>query len=294
MLKIVKIYSVVALATLVMIGCGASDDGGKSPEKKPPIGGGKKGISQYNDAEKLACALVKQRKALKFGKNDDKNDDKKKRAFDQSCKNGGVMDFGNIDIGGFQRFDEINFNKPMILTFKKCDDGYGILNGTINMDLDDNDDGTIEYVTDFSFEDENDRGVIKKGGRVDMYHDGEWEVATINMIMNVNGITHGGEDLVYRSKELPDGVYLEYPVSGREKIGDSAYFEVDPAYDAGQTPFKSDKNDILKSGKFRYIDAQEHAVELEVTGDDIVTVRVDEDGDGEFKDREISSINLAN
>ena len=36
MLKIIKIYSVVALATLVMIGCGASDDGGKSPEKKPP------------------------------------------------------------------------------------------------------------------------------------------------------------------------------------------------------------------------------------------------------------------
>jgi hypothetical protein len=113
------------------------------------------------------------------------------------------------------------------------------------------------------------------------------------MVATFNGVTHGGENLIYRSKEFSDGSIWEYPVSGKEKIGDSAYFIVDPNYDASTTPFKSNANDELLSGLFKYLDKNDNAVELQITSKDIVTVRVDENGDGDFSDNEQSTINLA-
>ncbi len=285
MLKNIKKYSVVALATLVLIGCGA-DDKNESTTKD---------LSTYSDAEKLAYALVNQKKALNAGQSDEKqnkglsaeqSDEKQSREV-QACQNGGLMDFGERDYSDFLN------NTPTTMIFNNCDDGYGITNGTMKMDLDNYGNGMMTFLTDFSYKDGNDEGLIKEGGRVEMHTEGGWEVATINMVVVFNGITHGGENLIYRSKELPNGGYVEYPVSGKEKIGDSVYFTVDPNYDAILTPFISNANYELESGLFKYLDKNNNAVELEVTGKDIITVRVDENGDGIFSDDEKSTIDLA-
>lgn len=272
MLKNIKKYSVVALATLVMIGCGASDDG-KTTQKD---------LSSYSDAEKLAYALVNQKKALSVGE----SEEKKSRDI-LECQNGGSMDFGERDYSDFLN------NGPTTMIFRNCDDGYGTTNGTMKMDLDNYGNGTMTFLTDFSFKDATDEGLIKQGGRVEMHTEGDWEVATINMVVVFNGVTHGGENLIYRSRELPNGGYEEYPVSGKEKIGDSSYFTVDPSYEAWKTPFISNANDELISGLFKYLDANDHAVELEITAKDAVTVRVDENGDGAFSDTEQSTIDLS-
>ncbi len=271
MLKNIKKYSVVALATLVMIGCGSSD-GGKTTQKD---------LSSYSDAEKLAYALANQKEVLSAGQSDEKQSREV-----LECQNSGSMDLGERDYSDFLN------NTPTTMIFKNCDDGYGATNGTMKMDLDDYDNGTITYLTDFSFKDGSDKGMIKKGGTVTMYTEGDWEVATINLVAVFNGITHGGENLIYKSKGLSNGGYVEYPVSGKEKIGDSAYFTVDPDYDASITPFTSNSNDELISGLFKYLDADNHAVELEITAKDVVTVRVDENGDSAFSDAEQSTINL--
>jgi hypothetical protein len=273
MLKDIKKYSVVALATLVMVGCGGSGDGGTAT----------KDLSGYSDAEKLAYALVNQKKALNAGQ----SDGKKSRAA-QACKNGGSMDFGEFDFSNYT-----DYSSPMTVAFKNCNDGQGVTSGTMKMDLDENEEGTISFLTDFSFKDSDGEGFIKKGGKVEIHYENGWEVATINMVATFNGVTHGGENLIYRSKELPSGEYEEYPVSGKEKIGDSVYFTVDPYYDASTTPFTSNSNDELISGLFKYLDADNHAVELEITAKDVVTVRVDENGDSVFSDAEQSTINLA-
>jgi hypothetical protein len=85
---------------------------------------------------------------------------------------------------------------------------------------------------------------------------------------------------------------LEYPVSGKEQIGESALFEVDPTYDASKTPFKINKDDYVVSGKSRYIDPKGHQVEIEIVATNIVSVKVDENGDKEFDETEISTIKL--
>jgi hypothetical protein len=275
MLKITK-YSLMAITLATIIGCGGSDSSNLSTQKD---------INSYSDAEKLAYAIAKQKKALSAGQ----NDDKKSRDM-YPCKNGGKMGYElnntPVDISDFIP------TSPVTIVFENCKDEQGLTNGKMKVDLDENDEGTISYLSDFTFEDEQDNVFIKNGGRVKLFHENGWEVAIINLTMSINGVTHGGENLIYRSKDLPDGGSLEYPVSGKEKIGDSAYFKVDNEYDASATPFKSNKDGELVSGLFKYKDTNNHAVELEITAKDVVTVRVDENGNGTFETKETSSIEL--
>ncbi len=274
MFKNIKQYSVVALATLVIIGCGGNNDNSNNKSSKTDL-------NSYSAAEKLAYYIANQDKTTQTG-----NSKKKRSREVKECQNSGSMDFGSVSNEDF-------LNKPVTIVFNHCDDGYGTTHGTLQMNMDDNDEGTMNYLTDFTFKDGSDKGLIKKGGSVETHHDGEWEVATINMVVVFNGITHGGENLVYRSKELPNGESEEYPVSGKEKIGDSAYFTVDPSYDASATPFKTNANDELISGLFKYIDDKNHAVEFEVVGKNKIAVRVNENGDGTFSNDEKSIIDLA-
>jgi len=274
MLKITK-FSVTILTALAIIGCGASGSNTKTTSD----------ISSYSDAEKLAYAIANQKKALNTGQ----SKEKKSRAF-IPCADGGKISYEDIEFPA--DYSEYLPTEPTTMVFQNCKDGYSVTNGSIKINLDKNENGTIQYLSDFSFKDNYDEVFIKKGGRVEIYQENGWEVATINMVAVFNGITHGGENLIYKSKKLTDGRYIEYPVSGKEKIGDSVYFTVDPNYDASKTPFTSNQNDELISGLFKYLDDQDHAIELEITAKDVVTVRVDEDGDGTFSENEKSSIKL--
>jgi len=118
-----------------------------------------------------------------------------------------IIDFGDLDptnyVGDFT---------PPSMTFKNCKNAEETINGTMKMDLDDNSEGTITYISDFTAIDGKDEVFIKKGGTVTMHKVDGWEELTINLTSVFNGITHAGENLVYRGKDLPDGGDISFPV----------------------------------------------------------------------------------
>ncbi len=280
MFKNIKIYSLVALATLVLVGCGGSSD--SSSTTSATIKKFSQGVENLTDAEKLAYAVANQDK-LPTGSSNKKSS----RALNsQSCTNGGTMDM---------EFDPQNLTQMSIVFYNCVEDG-DISNGTMKLDgMSENGEPTkITFVTDFEVTgDEN--VFVKKGGTMQMLKEGIWEKMIINVEMTVNGVTHGGENLIYKGRDLPNGSFIEFPISGKEKIGDSAYFTVDTSYDASATPFEEDKDgNLQKGGFFKYKDKNNHKVELEVTDTNVVTVRVDSDGDGSFSSDEMSAIDLVN
>ncbi len=205
------------------------------------------------------------------------------------------------DINFSDQMQDINLSDDMAniptqiestITYRNCLEDGGILNGSIKFESTEKSD-KMTYLTPFTFVSDEEKITIRPG-TVELLREGEWEKLIINVEMTINGITRGGENLVYKGKDLPDGGSIEFPVSGKEKIGDSAYFRVDTTYDASQTPFKTDKRGkLLPGGLFRYVDGQNHRVELEATGIDQITVRVDSDGDGNFSDDEVSLIDIS-
>ena len=282
MLKSIKKYSLVALVSLVMMGCGGSGDGDSGSTTSKNISQ----LSTFSDAEKLAYYIANKDKTTETGQND-----KKSRLVQTiDCVNGGTQEVTFPVESSAQMTQDIF---PSKLSFIDCVEDGETTTGTMNMAMTGPDSGTITYLTDFIVEGGEDEVFIKKGGTVTMHKVDGWEELTINLTSVFNGITHAGENLVYRGKDLPDGGDISFPVSGKEKIGDSSWFNVDANYDASKTPFKTNSNGKLTSGLFKYLDDKNHEVEIEVIGQDVIAVRVNENGDGAFTNDEKSIINLA-
>ncbi len=273
----IKSFSVVAMAALVMVGC---NSGSKSGEEV-------KSVQNYSDAEKLAYAIANQKAVLDSANGKKQSKSTKSRSV-VPCESGTMEVFFPVPLD--QITEDIEPNK---MIFNNCKNGAETANG--DMQLITSTDGkttTLSTLNGFTLTGGEEPGSILPGGTMKVEESGEWNILTINLEMEINGVKHGGENLIYRAKDLSDGGSIEYPVSGKEKIGASAYFTVDPAYDASATPFKTDANGALVSGLFKYIDSKNHSVELEITAKDTVTVRVDEDGNDSFSDTEVSTIKL--
>lgn len=281
MLKNIKIYSVAALAVLVIAGCGGHSSTSTGSKTASNVKKFSQGVDNLTDAEKLAYAVANQNKTPT-------GNSQNRRSRDVgSCKNGGTMQIVT---------DASQLTDPAVsMVFTNCADDGEIVNGSMKFDgmSADGEPSRMTFVTDFRVTGDEEV-FVKKGGTMQMVKEGTWEKLIINLEMTINGVTHGGENLIYKSKDLQDGSYIEFPISGKEKIGESAYFTVDTSYDASKTPFKEDQNaDLQKGGLFKYKDKENHKVELEVTDTNIVTVRVDSDGDGKFSIDEISAIDVA-
>jgi len=274
-----KRYSIVTLATLVILGCGSNDNDNTNNITAKSI----QDLNTFSDAEKLAYAVANQKNAIKTDGAKNKNSREV-----QSCENDGTTEFTFPDNMGVP-----DYTQPYI-KYENCLEDGETLNGEMKFSMGNSyETGSITYITDFTSTGGEDEVFIKAGGTITMSQEGDWEVLLINLEMTFNGITRGGEDLIYKGKGLADGGFIEFPVSGKEKIGNSVYFMVDPSYDASQTPFKSNKEEQLVNGMFKYLDEDNNSVELEITSKDIVTVRIDQDGDGKFSENEISTIDLA-
>jgi len=281
MLKNIKIYSVALIGSLVLIGCGGSSNDSNSQIKQLNVKKFSQGIENLSDAEKLAYAVANQNRLTKS------TDSNKKRSRDlQSCQNGGTMDI--VIDGDLQ-------NSDVVIKYHDCNEDGEISNGTMKFEhmSDDGEAGKIIFVTDFRVTGGSDEVFVKKGGTMQRFKEGAWYKEIVNVEMTINGITHGGENLIYKEKSLEDGTYIEFPISGKEKIGDSAYFTVDTTYDASKTPFREDKDgNLLKGGLFKYKDSKNHTVMLEVMDTNIIKVSIDSDGDGKFSADEVSAIDL--
>ena len=275
MIKNLKIYSLALLLAGIFIGCGSSGDTDSSTSTTTK--NVSQDLSNFSDAEKLAYAIANQNKALSKGKQ------KKKRSrILQSCQNGGTM---NMDV------NVSDYSHPVTtVTYDNCLEDGDITNGSLKFEGDENN-GQITYLTNFTYSGEDEVSV--KPGSVKFIDEGNWKKMIINVEITVNGVTRAGHNLIYKGKELSDGSSIEFPVSGKEKIGDSSFFTVDTSYDASKTPFKSNANDELLSGLFKYKDDKSHMVELKVTAKEEISVKVDENGDGSFSADEKSKILLS-
>jgi hypothetical protein len=277
MSKNIKRYSAFLLALGLFAGCGGSDND-NGDKQKVDVKKASQDLSNFSDAEKLAYAIAKQNKAL------DKSEPKQKRSRELlQCQNGGTTDI-SADLSDY-------INPITTISYDNCLESGEILNGSMKFEGDETN-GKITFVTNFTSTG-GDEEVTVKPGSIQHIDEGNWEKIIINIEMTINGITRAGKNLIYKGKELSDGTFIEFPVSGKEKIGDSAYFTVDTSYDASKTPFKSNVNYELLSGLFKYKDNNNHAVELEVTSKDVIEVRVDENADGSFSDDEKSAIDFA-
>lgn len=276
----IKSFFLVAMAALVLVGCNSGSNGNSASVKS---------LSSYSDAEKLAYAIANQGSILESATGEKKASSKNTKSRSLiSCESGTMEFFYDLPLSQLRGDEE-----PNKMIFHNCKIDGETANG--DMQLVTSADGLTETFSTnngFSVTGGKEPGSILPGGTMSVKKEGVWNVLTINLEMEINGVKHGGENLIYRAKDLNDGSSIEYPVSGKEKIGESAYFTVDTAYDASATPFVTDAQGDLKSGKFKYIDKKSHAVELEITATNEVTVRVDEDGNGSFVGDEVSTIKL--
>ncbi len=292
-------YAIALLATLTLIGgCKSATDVTESYADAKSIDN----PEQLSDAEKLAIATTEGNKqAATLAETESaqiSSQPSKSRAIEpQSCPYGGTMEMSIPDPEPYPDtdFTDISYTDTFTVSLHNCATEEGVEeNGTMYFVTDMRDDsGTVTFVTDYYFRSKTENVFVKEGSKFAFHtlEDG-WEELVINADMTYNGIRHVGKDLIYRGKELDNETFAQYPVSGKEQIGESALFEVDPNYDASRTPFTSDAHDNITGGLSRYIDPQNRSVEIEVVATNIIAVKVDENSNGTFEAEEISTIKL--
>ena len=289
-----KNYVAVLIGLFMFVGCGDGtpyvehvSENDKNLSTHEIIKKNSDDLTLLSDSEKLAVALKKGRSYDSAGENLRENDGNFVPNELQSCENSGTMEM-IIDLEA-----PVSEAEPQIMTilFKECDQDGEIIDGEMKI-ITRGENIRTEFSENFKVIGEDFSFSLIGAGSVDSKNDGEYEISTVNMEMDIDGLIHGGQDLVYKSRELINGGYEEYPLSGEEKIGDSAYFVVDSNYDASLTPFIHDANSNLLSGEFRYIDEQRHQVRLEVTDKNEISVKVDENGDEYFSVDEVTVISL--
>ena len=289
----IKHYSIALLATLTLIsGCKSASDTNSYADAKSISD-----PTQLSDAEKLAVAAVegnKQAATMTESAQPSSQASKSRALQTESCLNDGTMEMDIPDFEHYANMTEIPDTYTFTVEMHECETEDGIEDGTMSFSMDNTGmNGSVSFLTDYHSNGNGEEIFVKKGSRFVFrtLPDG-WDELVIDADITSNGIRHVGQNLIYRSKELSDGTFAEYPVSGKEQIGESALFEVDPAYDASQTPYKTDTNDKVISGKARYLDDDSHYVEIEIVAENIVAVRVDENGNNTFEEDEISTIKL--
>ena len=219
----------------------------------------------------------------------------------ETCENGGTftMSFSDLPLPdpndpGFnpEDFNSDNFSTGMRMSYDNCLQGGMITDGTMEMNTtvsgENNFTTRMTYLTDFTMSDGSETFKILKGSYViDEMSDDSHFTTTETMT-----VLFGNER--YESRALQTVMIMDesaqtfayYPVSGEERFGGTSY-RVDESYDASKTPMVIDSNgDMLKGGKFRYIDDQNRLITVEVTQKNKMTVSIDTDGDGKADETE--------
>lgn len=265
MLKNIKIYSVVALATLVILGCG-SDSDKKSDvidfvEKNSEIVtmeklrslGNDNNISQFTDSGVS-------RSAVKFS---DKNAN-----FDEECI--------NIDEN----------EETSIFSANNCVDGDTSFNGQVKMSRDEND-ATFEILQDVTAADDVFSFFAKKGSFIKMTNEQGKMTFTANFQTTIDNEEFSANNLkiiISENKANNGGSF--HIQTGKVNVGE-LYFEVDP----DTTPIVVN-SDGLVSGVIKLTDGSGQKMEMEVASKDILKFKIDEDRDGKFSDSEITEENV--
>ncbi len=215
------------------------------------------------------------------------------QSFTQNCANGGTMSMtSNFDPTSFENdnFDFNNFTSTSTMRFDNCIEDGAIVNGAMEMSttfIENKMTITMKYIEDFTFEEGEDKvKILKDSYMID-------EMRDDNTFITTETITALFNDQQYQTKDFKTVMFFDnyntgfYPVSG-EEIVDGVTYRVDESYDASKTPMMIDNNgDLLKGGKSKYLDGENHPVTLEATNKNEITVSVDTDGDGQADQQEV-------
>ncbi len=267
MLKNIKIYSVVALATLVILGCGSDSDKKsdvtnfvqKSDTKvtmdKLRSLGGDNNISQFTDSGVS-------RSASKF------NDDDQNMGFNEECIS--IKEEG----------------KTSIFSANNCNDGDATINGEAKISGDEND-ITFEILQDFSVADNLFSFSAAKGSKISMTTtDG-----TMTFTANFKAII---DNEIFSANNLSIAIAIDetanggsFHIKGGEVQAGDFYFKIDPS----TTAIVADSNG-LKSGTIKLEDGSERKMEIAVATPETISFKIDEDDDGKFSENEITTENI--
>ena len=269
-------YSFVALATILIIGCGNNDNGEKKTSLvnngKPVTIEGLKSFSQKSNIDNISDS--------KISKTADSVSDAESSENSNSICQSGSMNF-NTDK-----------NQQIVsFTATNCNDGYSTINGSAKMEMYSNDKGGfVEVLRDLTVKDDYFSLFAKKGSFVKIDANNKSNIkVTAGFEVDVNGEAFSASNLlvVGSQSENKNSFYI---ASGEMIVGEY-YFKVDESYDSSKTPFVMDESsydDSLKEGGLlKLLDGAGHKIEIEVTATNEVTMRVDENGDGIFSDNEI-------
>ncbi len=244
------------------------------------------------DAEKIAGNIVTNARASKeFVKSvvNEANIVNKTNAVNEaSCKDGGIIVW---DVGDKTKTSlVVNLSVEAI----DCKEGDVTSNGKMLFDF-----SKTEQFIKISFPDgffmvtrEGKTSEIESGGFLKVQNEGTYLVTTTHLIVNDGNGRVGSENLVYKMKEGDHGRVEYFPASGMESVGD-LNLKIDERYDASVTPMVIGSDENLQiGGLFRYVDSAGKKIEAEATAVNKVTVRIDENGNGEFDQGESTVVSI--
>jgi hypothetical protein len=254
----IKSFSAVAIATLVLVGCGGT--GSTTNETKAAtIKGlknfGNNGVAQEENTFKKVSAS--------YNANQDKWDS-------------GEGESASICESGTMTLPQQPANENFSFSANNCKNGETTIDGAANIQVNEaKQSGVVEVTKDFSLIEGSDTFSVSKGSKV-VASEGE---LTANVQAKVNG-----EELFVKnlsvSYDFSDDVDTMIAFnSGEINIGGYNFKFVEQT-----VPFSG--GDQLTSGLLKLIDGAGHRVEIAVVEADVVELRIDENGDGVFQESE--------
>ncbi len=273
-----KKYSVIALASLVLFGCGANDS--KNADVITVVNNGKaatiSGLRSFGGesatTENLSTSKIR-------NSADSFSTDSESESSDQICQSG-EMNFNTAQNQQMVSFDA-----------KNCNDGYSTINGAASIQMYENDKGMFaEVLRDLTIRDEYFSLFAKKGSFVKFNIDNSNMTFTASFDVSVNNEVLKASNLKVVATEDQNSSSL-YIASGEMLIGEY-YFKVDPSHDGSTTPIVAGDNGFVGNGVIKLLDGAGHKVEFAVISQNEIAFKIDENGDGVFGEDEIMTENI--
>ena len=172
-------------------------------------------------------------------------------------------------------------------TFTECIEDGAVTNGSIKISVSQAL-MTFTFLSDMVIEDSEGNTTIKQDSFFTS-EDISDSVSIETTSMEAISVEHSYKSENFKTHETKNknGSITSYEVSGKQTI-DGVTLIVDETYDASQTPMTIDKDDnLLKGGKTRYTNDQNHTIMIEAIEVNKIQISVDEDGDGKVDSQEV-------
>ena len=259
----IKGFSLVALTTLVMVGCGGT--GTKSTSTFVQKNAKAVSVSALKNLGDTNTVTTKSLKSA----GDSASKTFAKRENENNGSGMGLCESGTLDIGN-------TGSNAFSIDASSCVNGTTTINGALNATVNESaKTGSAEVTRDFSVIEDIDNIFIVKGSKLSI----ENETIKADFSTKINGALLSADNLQAIFSEDGDNTSLSF-TSGVVNVA-GYYFE----FVSQDVPFSG--TDSLTAGKLTLKDGAGHKVLIEVESADSVALKIDENGDGVFSESEI-------